>query len=118
MERYNKNVGDFGEECAKKYLEDNGYKILTQNYNCRFGEIDIIALDDNCLVFVEVKTRTNLKFGTPAMAVNFTKKKHIKSAAKTFLYLNRRYGDEVRFDVVEIFINNGKCEIEHIEGAM
>ena len=52
MERYNKNIGDFGEEYAQKYLEDMGYKILTQNYNCRFGEIDIVAIDNNCLVFI------------------------------------------------------------------
>ena len=65
-----------------------------------------------------MKTRTNLRFGTPAMAVNSAKRKHIKSTAKTFLYLHRLYGHDVRFDVVEVFINDGKCEINHLEGIM
>ena len=69
-------------------------------------------------LIIEVKTRTNLKFGTPAMAVNFTKRKHIKSAAKTFLYLNGFNKCDIRFDVIEVFIHEGKCEINHIEGAM
>lgn len=113
-----RRFGIIGEKIAQGFLLNKGYDILETNFHTKRGEIDIIAKKDECIIFVEVKTRTNLKFGTPAMAVNFTKKKHIKSAAKTFLYLNRMYGDEVRFDVVEIFINNGKCEIEHIEGAM
>ena len=113
-----RRFGIIGEKIAQGFLLNKGYDILETNFHTKRGELDIIAKKDECIIFVEVKTRTNLKFGTPAMAVNYTKKKHIKSAAKTFLYLNRRYGDEVRFDVVEIFINNGKCEIEHIEGAM
>ena len=59
-----------------------------------------------------------MKYGTPAMAVNSTKRKHIKSVAKTFLYLNKLYGYDVKFDVIEVFMNNGKCKINHIEGIM
>lgn len=113
-----RRFGIIGEKIAQGYLLNKGYDILETNFYTKRGEIDIIAQKDKCIVFVEVKTRTNLKFGTPAMAVNSTKKKHIKIVAKTYIYINRMQGCDVRFDVVEVFINNGKCEINHIEGAM
>ena len=94
------------------------YEILEKNFRTKRGEIDIIAKKNNCIIFVEVKTRTSLKFGTPAMAVNSTKKKHIKSVDKTFLYLHRLYDCDIRFDVIEVFISDGKCKINHIEGIM
>ena len=106
MERYNKNIGDFGEEYAQKYLEDMGYKILVQNYNCRFGEIDIVAIDNNCLVFIEVKTRTSLKYGVPEYAVNYYKKKHLTLSARSFIEHYRMKEYFARFDVVEVF---AKC---------
>ena len=113
-----RRFGIIGEKLAQGYLINNGYEILETNFHTRRGEVDIIAKKNNCIVFVEVKTRTNLKFGTPAMAVNSTKKKHIKSVAKTFLYLNKLCKCDVRFDVVEVFIHDGKCEINHLEGIM
>ena len=113
-----RRFGIIGEKIAQGYLINKGYEILETNFYTKRGEIDIIAQKEKCVIFVEVKARTSLKFGTPAMAVNSTKKKHIKSVAKTFLYINRMQGCEVRFDVIEVFINNGKCEINHIEGAM
>lgn len=113
-----RRFGIIGEKIAQDYLRNKGYEILETNFYTKRGEVDIIAKIDKCIIFVEVKTRTSLKFGTPAMAVNSTKKKHIKSVAKTFLYLNRLNMHDIRFDVIEIFINNGKCEINHIEGAI
>lgn len=113
-----RKFGIIGEKIAQGFLLNKGYEILETNFYTKRGEIDIIAQKNKCIVFVEVKTRTNLKFGTPAMAVNSTKKKHIKSVAKTFLHLYRLNNCEIRFDVIEVFINDGKCEINHIEGAM
>ena len=113
-----RRFGIIGEKIAQDYFRNKGYKILETNFYTKRGEIDIIAQMENCIIFAEVKTRTSLKFGTPAMAINFTKKKHIKSVAKTFLYINKLHRHEVRFDVIEVFINNGKCKINHIEGAM
>ena len=84
-----RRFGIIGEKIAQGYLINKEYKILGTNFYTRNGEIDIIAQKDNCIILVEVKTRTNLNFGTPAMAVNSIKKKHIKSVAKRFLYLNR-----------------------------
>lgn len=113
-----RRFGIIGEKIAQGYLLNKEYEILETNFYTKRGEIDIIAKNGKCIVFVEVKTRTTLKFGTPAMAVNSIKKKHIRSVAKTFIYINRLYRYDVRFDVVEVFIINGKCEINHIEGAM
>jgi putative endonuclease len=117
--RLNKRrFGIIGEKIAQGFLVNKGYEILETNFYTKKGEIDIIAQKDKCLIFVEVKTRTTFKFGTPAMAVNYNKKKHIKDASKIFLYHNKLNNSEVRFDVVEIFINSGKCEINHIKGAL
>lgn len=113
-----RKFGIIGEKIAQYYLRNKDYEIIETNYYTKKGEIDIICKKDNCIIFVEVKTRTGLKFGTPAMAVNYTKKKHIKSVAKMYIYLNKISGLEVRFDVVEVFINEGKCKINHIEGIM
>lgn len=114
----NRRFGIIGEKIAQGFLLNKGYDILETNFYTKIGEIDIIAKKDKCIVFIEVKTRTSLKYGTPAMAVNSIKRKHIKSVAKTFLHLHRMNNSEIRFDVIEIFINEGKCEVNHIEGAM
>ena len=110
-----RKFGIIGEKLAQGFLINKGYEILDTNFFSRNGEIDIIAQKDNIIVFVEVKTRSSFEYGTPAMAVDFTKKNHLKSAAKVFLHINRLYGYDVRFDVVEIFIKGGRCEFNHIE---
>ena len=114
----NRKFGIIGEKIAQGFLLNKGYDILETNFYTKIGEIDIIAKKDKCIVFIEVKTRTSLKYGTPAMAVNSIKRKHIKSVAKTFLHLHRMNNSEIRFDVIEVFINEGKCKVNHIEGAM
>ncbi len=113
-----RRFGIIGEKIAQGYLINKQYEILETNFYTQRGEIDIIAQKDKCIIFVEVKTRTNLKYGTPAMAVNYIKRKHIKSVAKAFLYLHKLNGYDVRFDVIEIFINGGKCKVNHLEGIM
>ena len=113
-----RRFGYIGEKIAQSYLTRKGYEIIETNFLTKRGEIDIISKKDKNIIFVEVKTRTNLKFGTPATAVNLIKKRHIKSAAAIFLYLYKYQGYNVRFDVIEIFINDGKCDINHIEGII
>jgi len=113
-----RRFGIIGEKIAQDYLRNKGYEIIETNFYTKRGEIDIITKKDKCITFVEVKTRTNLLFGSPAMAVNSIKKKHIKNTAKIFLYQKRLYKYDVRFDVVEVFIKDGKCKINHIEGVM
>ena len=113
-----RRFGIIGEKIAQDYLRNKSYEILETNFYTKRGEIDIIAQKNKTIIFIEVKTRTNLNFGTPAMAVNSSKKKHIKDTAKIFLYINRLSKYEIRFDVIEVFIDEGKCKINHIEGAM
>jgi len=113
-----RKFGIIGEKIAQGYLLNKGYDILETNFYTKKGEIDIIARKDSCIVFIEVKTRSNLQYGTPAMSVNYIKKKHIKNVAKIFIHLKKLYRYETRFDVIEILINNGKCKINHIEMAM
>lgn len=110
-----KKIGVTGEKIAQDYLKTKGYNIINTNFYTKKGEIDIIATIQKEMVFIEVKTRTNNKYGTPAMAVNSTKIKHMKSAAKIFLMLNKFKNYSLRFDVIEIVIKNGKTYINHIK---
>lgn len=113
---FRKEIGKWGENIACKYLEQNKYNIVETNFSCRQGEIDIIAKDMNKdeLVFIEVKTRSNFKYGNPADSVNKEKQKHLKNAIKYYLYKNNINNTAIRIDVIEIFIEE-KCKINHIK---
>ena len=113
-----RKFGIIGEKIAQDYLKNKGYEIIETNFYTKKGEIDIVSKKDNYIVFVEIKTRNNLEYGTPAMAVIFTKKMHIKNSAKIYIHMNNLYGCNVRFDVIEIIIKNGKCKINHIKNIM
>lgn len=94
--------GRQGEEIAVKFLQKNNYKILERNYNCRFGEIDIVAKQGEYYVFVEVKSRNTLAFGAPREAVTTYKQQRIIGGAKHWLFKRKLTGVPVRFDVVEV----------------
>jgi len=95
-------LGRRGEEAAGRHLQSLGYRILERRYRTRAGEIDFIARDGDAVVFIEVKTRTSLRCGRPAEAVDRRKRARISRAAS--LYLARLGGGDVacRFDVVEV----------------
>ncbi len=116
---YKKLLGKVGEKCAVKYLKKNKYKILEQNYATHFGEIDIIAKDNDCYVFIEVKTRTSDKFGEPMEAVTNFKQRHIIRSAQSYLMTNKIDENQIkiRFDVIEVKSENGKNEINHLKNA-
>lgn len=118
IKNYNKIIGKKGEDYAGTYLLKNGYKILYRNFFTKRGEIDIIAQKNNCIIFIEVKTRTNCKYGTPAMSVNYYKKKHIKNSIKIFLHKNNIINHSVRFDVIEVLIECDKYKINHIKNIL
>lgn len=112
-----KATGNKGEELAVKFLRQKGYLIVERNFKTKFGEIDIIAKDNNTIVFVEVKTRTNDYFGYPFEAVDERKRVKLKNLALIFM---KKYNKEfpIRFDIVSIlFMSNGDKKIEHIEDA-
>lgn len=104
MNRYCKDLGDFGEYVAADFLEAKGYHILERNYHCSGGELDIIAEKGKFLVFVEVKTRSSEKFGAPAESVTRKKQEHLLAAARGYLMENPTK-KEIRFDVMEILAN-------------
>lgn len=108
-------VGKTGENIAIKYLKNIGYVIIERNFFAIQGEIDIIAKDGKELVFIEVKTRTNKKFGMPVDAVNEIKQKHFIRTVKYYLYLKKLENNFVRLDVIEVYINKEKYEINHIK---
>lgn len=109
--------GKMGEEEATRYLENEGYKIICNNFRCMQGEIDIIARDKKELVFIEVKTRTNKKYGEAREAVDKAKQKHICKAARYFLYKYKLESVFVRLDVIEVYLRNGRFIINHIKQA-
>ena len=116
---FRQRIGKLGEDIACKYLKENNYNIINRNFNCKQGEIDIVARDIHKkeLVFIEVKTRSNFKYGNPSEAVNNIKRKHIYQAGKYYLYKNKITNEAIRLDVIEIFIKDNKCKINHIQKA-
>ncbi len=108
-----RSLGKKYEQMAAAYLQDKGYHILYHNFQCRLGEIDIIARHNAYLIFVEVKYRKRKDYGYPREAVNFKKQQHIIRTAA--YYLLTHVGVEVpcRFDVIEIL----EEQITHIEAA-
>ena len=112
----NKEIGKYGENLAKKYLENLGYKILDMNYKySRYGEIDIIALDKKELCFIEVKTRRNDKFGTPMEAITKDKLTKIQLSAKNYIQEKNIKFEKYRIDAISIEIKNEKEYISHIK---
>ena len=114
-EQYNFNTTDLGrkgENLAATYLKDKGYTLLCCNYRFKRSEIDIIVIDDNLLVFVEVKYRTNLLFGEPETFINPAKQKRIKMAAENYIF-EKNWLNDIRFDVISIVNINDKVSIEH-----
>ena len=116
MEKYNYNLGKLGEKIAEKYLIKNKYTIIEKNFYSKQGEIDIIAeeKDTREIVFIEVKTRTNSKYGRHKDAVTINKRKHMYKTARYYLYKNKNNNQFIRFDVIEIVIRGKKDWLNHI----
>lgn len=113
----NKETGNLGENIATHYLKQKGYVILDRNFESRQGEIDIIALDKKEVVFIEVKTRTSNKFGTPSEAVNKIKQKHMLQTIKYYLYIRNLSEEFIRIDVIEVYIKDNQYKVNHIKQA-
>lgn len=113
----NLRTGDAGEQAAADHLRAAGYRIIARKYRSRTGEIDIVAADGGTVVFVEVKTRRDDSFGTPAEAVTYRKRN--KLLATGLCYLKHTGADDAlcRFDVVEVWLGRGAPRINHIINA-
>jgi len=97
-----KLLGKEGEDRAARFLMKQGYRIIERNYRTRSGEIDLIALHEGAVVFIEVKTRTSNAFGAPELAVNPRKQQRMVKAALGYIKYNKLHQVPCRFDVVAI----------------
>lgn len=108
--------GRLGESAAKDFLKRKGYKFLTANFATRDGELDLVFRDGECLVFVEVKTRSSEAWTRPAMAVNTRKRRLMAKTARDYLRRLPEPNVTHRFDIVEVLLDSGGVrEIRHIE---
>ena len=108
-----------GEALAVAHLKARGYKILAQNYRAARGEIDLVVKDGNFIVFVEVKTRRSLKFGTPQAAVTKQKQQQISKVALAYLQMHNLLDAPCRFDVIAIHLSPKRelLKLEQIQSA-
>ena len=110
--------GELGERAAQKHLRQQGLKFLTANFRSARGEVDLVLREDDCLVFVEVKTRSSEEWVRPAAAVDAEKRRHLSLAALDYL---RRLGNppvKFRFDIVEVLLEDGAVrEVRHLPNA-
>ena len=105
--------GRQGEDQAEEYLKGKGYEIIERNYRYKRAEIDLIAVYGNTLVFVEVKARSNNRFGFPEEAVNSKKQRNIMEAADQYIH-EKNWLHPIRFDIIAIL---NKTELRHFEDA-
>jgi len=107
--------GELGERAAKKHLKQNGLKFLVANFRSRRGEIDLVCRDQDCLVFVEVKTRSSEEWLRPAAAVNAERRRRLSRAALDYLRLLKNPPVKIRFDIVEVLLHDGAVrEVRHL----
>jgi putative endonuclease len=113
-------VGKLGEEAARKFLRKQGYRTRETGFRCRHGEIDIVAQKKDYLVFVEVRTKSNLDFGTPEESITQAKKEKLIASALTYTTAHQNLPPLWRIDVVAIELDDkGKTRrIELIENAI
>ncbi|HEX3598960.1 MAG TPA: YraN family protein [Lacipirellulaceae bacterium] len=114
-----KSLGLRGEDAASRYLKRQGFRIIERGYDSPLGEIDIIAIDERTVVFVEVKTRTSGDAGHPTEAIDATKQRRMTQAALAYLKSKRLLQNAARFDVVAINwpTDQRQPTIEHYQNA-
>ncbi len=107
--------GELGEGAAKKHLKRQGLKFLVANFRSSRGEVDLVFREDDCLVFVEVKTRSSEDWVRPAAAVNKERRQRLSRAALDYLRLLRNPPVKLRFDIVEVLLRDGEVrEVRHL----
>lgn len=110
--------GQAGEQAARRSLQRQGLKFLAANFHSKRGEIDLVFRDEDCLVFVEVKTRSSEEWTRPADAVDARKQKLLSQTALDYLKLLKNPPVKFRFDIVEVLLAEGEVrEIRHLPNA-
>ena len=115
--RSSKRVGERGEEESARHLESRGYAVLARNYRTAYGEIDCVAQIEDTIVFVEVKTRRSLRFGTPLEAVTEDKRRRICLSAALYLQENGLMDAPCRFDVMAVRLTGTEASVRHYPSA-
>jgi putative endonuclease len=111
-------VGDYGERVAQRFLVDQGMRVVGRGWRCRLGEIDIVAVDGDCLVVVEVKTRRSVLAGTPLDAVTPTKLSRLRRLGAAWLSEHGGGYPDIRIDVVGVLVpRRGGPQVEHLRGV-
>ncbi len=114
-----RQTGALGEKLAAELLVDKGYRIVETNFRCPEGEIDIVARDGDCLVFVEVRARRSRRFGTPEESITGRKKEHIRSAAARYREQREDLPELWRIDVVAVEMDGRRLfRVDHIVNAI
>jgi putative endonuclease len=110
--------GELGERAAKKHLRRLGMKFLAANFRSPRGEIDLVFRDQDCLVFIEVKTRSSEDWIRPAAAVNAHKRRLLSQTALDYLRLIKNPEVKIRFDIVEVLLADGAVrEVRHLPNS-
>ena len=114
---HKQTIGASGENYAAEFLINLGYRIIDRNWRGNRCEIDIVALDRHCVVFVEVKTRANSQNGSPIEAVTPTKLAHMTRAAMAWLSVNDIRHRLMRFDVIGIRLDSASPVVTHVKAV-
>jgi putative endonuclease len=117
MKRVATGIGADGEKAAARFLVDNGYQVLENNYRVSGSEVDLIACKDDTLCFVEVKTRGTDDYGLPEEFVDHWKRRKIIRAAKIFSAEEKFQQLYIRFDIIAIIYKDNDLVINHIQHA-
>lgn len=111
-------LGKQAEQGACEYLKKQGLRLVTQNFRCHSGEIDLIMRDGKTLVFIEVRLRTNLSRGSGLESITEHKQRKIMKTAEFYLLIHQlTYKIPCRFDVVSVSLKNGTAEFSWIKNA-
>ena len=112
-----KTTGDVGEAIAVQFLENEGYTVVERNYRYERGEIDIVAENNDELVFVEVKSRHSRAFGTPEDAITEKKESYLKRTAEGYVFQHHLENKRCRFDVIAVEWKGMEPQIRHIKNV-
>jgi len=115
----NKATGALGEQLASQYLTNHGYHIIERNANSRWGELDIVAEKNNRVIFIEVKTRTDLRMGRPYEAVGRGKLRRLYRTIQHYILIHNLEKKKFQLDVIGIVLNQDKSdqELKHYENV-
>lgn len=118
LKRSSREKGIIIETLAADYLQQRELQILQRNFRCRLGEIDLIAVQDQTLIFVEVRFRKNAQYGGPLESIGCQKQRKLIRTAEFFLKTHPRYRSAFcRFDVIAVSMDNGLPNVEWIQNA-